>query len=43
MTTSYTRDRAYTRPGRMGRDEEDRSEQLREMLNDPEQVGPATG
>jgi hypothetical protein len=36
MTTSYTRDRGFTRARRLGRDEEDRSEQLREMLDDPD-------
>jgi hypothetical protein len=35
MTTSYTRDRGYTRARRMGRDEEEGAE-LREMLDDPD-------
>jgi hypothetical protein len=40
MTASYTRDRGYTRARRMGRDEEEGRQELREMLDDSD---PANG
>ena len=36
MTTSYTRDRGFTRARRLGRDQEEGVEQLRQMLDDPD-------
>jgi hypothetical protein len=36
MTTSYTRDRGYTRARRMGRDEEEGRQELRDLCDDPD-------
>ena len=36
MATSYTRDSGFTRARRLGRDEEEGREEIREMLDDPE-------
>jgi hypothetical protein len=36
MATSYTRDRGYTRLGRLGRDEEEGHQELRALCDDPD-------